>query len=255
MVDSWTLNYNGALTIGDGTDYTVRSVQGLGLPESRGYRGERGDLHGDVAGKDVLQGRQLFMAVVVTGTSPSDTWSNFQALLAAWKPTGTTDAYLDIALPGVGTYGRRFYGRPGNVRDDGLVHLGVNFINCLLTFQALDPLGYGEEESSGAESGTFAVVNDGTAATDRVTLTLVAAGGIPTIKNAADENKTIKFGSAITGTYTIDLRSKTVLDGSSADDYASLSPVNQWFTLQPGSNSITLTNATSVDVAWEPAYF
>lgn len=253
MVSEWTATHEG-LTMGPGTDYVVRSVQGLGMPETRAERFERGDLEGEVGGNDVLQSRSLSLAVVVKGTSPSNTWANFQALMAAWKPAGTVDTSLTVGLPGIGTFGRKFYGRPGNARDDGLVNLGTKFVNVLLTYQALDPLGYGEPDSVNTQTGTFIVVNDGTAPTDRVTVTVDAAGTPFTLVNAADENKTIRAIGIPSGDHDISLRSRTVTKGV-ADAYSILSPTNQWFRLMPGSNSLTLSGATSVDVAWEPAYY
>ena len=246
----WTVTVGG-LTLGDGTSYGITRMNGLTRAGIRAARAERGDRDGEVGGVDVLTRRMISMGLRLRGASQASVWSLLTDLNTAWPPA-STDTTLDVAAAEL-TGGRRFYGRPGSIEDDGMANLRFGQIDCFATFEALDPLGYGAEEEALAQSGTFAIDNVGTAPTDRITLTVNGNGGIPQLANATD-GKTIKFAEAVTGTRVIDVRARTVLDGTT-DAYGELSPTNQWFDLLAGSNSLTLSGAASVDVAWRPAWY
>lgn len=244
-----------SLTFGEGEEWEVSEpgISGLGIPVPRTRDAERGDRDGDVGGDDVLPRRILSIPLVGTFESPSAAWTAFETdLKVAWAES-IVDLPLDLRLPGMPTTGRRYFGRPRGI-DGDLSRLKSSTVRALCTFEALDPFAYGDEETTGPDSGAFDVVNAGNADTDRATLTIVGSGGIPRIVNAADDGADVTFAEAVSGTRIIDLRNRTVVDGSGNDAYFELSAASLWFTLRPGTNALTLTGATSVDVAHRPAF-
>lgn len=242
-----------ALTFGAGTDWEIEppGISGLGIPSPRTRDAERGDRHGDVGGDDVLPRRILSIPLVTTRSSPGAAWEALESELKVAFAESIVDEALDLRLPGGAL--RRYYGRPRGLSED-LSLLKSSTVRALCTFEALDPLAYGDELVEGPDAGTFDVDNIGTADTDRAVLTIVGNGGIPVVTNGSDDGLAVAFGEAVAGTRVVDLRAATVVDLASDDFYDELSPVNQWFVLRPGPNSITLTGAASVEVAFRPAY-
>lgn len=233
-----------SLTI-DGGDYTFEGpIGGLGTPEARTVDSERGDRDGDVGGADVLQRRTLTIPVAITEDDPDDAWTLLDDLKAAFRVTAA-DQELTLTLPGL--VGTTYFGRPRGVEVD-LEGLGQGVIRALCTFVCLDPVGYGDEvtETAGA---SITVTNAGTYVTDRVELT-VAASGTPTISG---ENGSIVFADSFSGTRVINLRDRTVTDGSGTDCYPEVAASSTWFTVLPGANTIATSTGT-VAATFRPAY-
>jgi hypothetical protein len=230
-------------------------IPGLGIPVARTRVAVRVDRHGDVGGDDVLPRRILSVPLVATFASPGAAWQAFETeLKPAWAES-FVDETLDLYLPGLAATGRRYFGRARGV-DVDLSRLKSSTVRALCTFEALDPLGYGPEESSGPEAGAFVVTNGGTADSDRVTLSIIGNGGSPRLVNASDSSNDVSFDEPLgaADVRVVDLRSRTVVDGAGDDRYDELSPALLWFVLVPGANSLALTGAASVDVSFRPAY-
>lgn len=244
-----------SFTFGAGEEWEIDEpgISGLGIPSPRTRDGERGDRDGDVGGDDVLPRRILSIPLIYSGASPGAAWQALEEDLKVGFAESIVDEPLDLRLEGMPTTGRRFYGRPRGVSED-LSSLKSGTIRALCTYEALDPLAYGDEVSSGAQSGTFVVTNAGTKATDRAILTIVGNGGTPRIVNNSDDGGDVRFGEAVSGTRVVDLRAHTVVDGSGNDAYDELSSSSLWFELLAGGNSLTLTGATSVAVVHRPAF-
>jgi len=250
-----------ALTFGAGTDWEIEppGIGGLGIPTARTSDAERGDRHGDVGGSDRLPRRILSIPLVTTRTSPGAAWLALEQEAKVAFAESSADLELDLRLPAVPETDpvvRRFYGRARGLSED-LSLLKSSTVRVLGTFEALDPLGYGDEISSDVEApGTFTVDNIGTASSDRVVLHFVGSGGIPVLTNADDDGLAVIFGEALGAgeERIVDLRAATVVDLAGDDFYGELSPVNQWTELRPGENELTLAGATSVVVTFRPAY-
>jgi hypothetical protein len=254
ITSDWQGNLR-SLTFGAGSDWQIDEpgITGLGIPSARTRDAERGDRAGDAGGDDVLPRRILTVPLVGTFDSAGEAWVSFEEELKVAWAEGIVDESLDLRLPGMPATGRRYFGRARGL-DDDLSDLKSGVIRTLCTFEALDPFGYGDEVTTGPESGSFAIAYTGTAPSDRVVLTVVGNGGTPQIVNASDEGQGVIFAAPVTGTRIIDLRTKTVIDGTATNVFDELSPVNLWFELLPGLNDLTLTGAASVDVAYRPAF-
>lgn len=244
-----------AFTFGAGTDWEIDDdgIAGLGIPAARTRDGERGDQDGDVGGDDTLPRRIIYVPLVGVFATPGDAWQSLEEDLKVGWAESNVDLPLDLRLAGMPTTGRRFFGRPREVSEN-LSDLKSGTIRALCTFEALDPLAYGDEVTTGPSAGTFTVTNAGTKATDRVTLTITGNGGIPRILNNTTDGDDVSFASAVTGTRVVDLRAHTILDGSGDDAYDELASSSLWFDLAAGANDLTLTGAASLTVVHRPAY-
>lgn len=242
--------------IGRDTDYPgLGGIRGLGVPEPRRSDQQRGQGDGDARGPDRYPARTLTMPVVVLGDTDDDTWGNYRALAVAWQRS-QTDLELQLRLPGSAQTVVSYFGRPSGLPGDP--HgLRTNTLATAAEFRC-DPYAYGAEVVSAVDAAspltiTAANLGDLGADTDRAVLTLVTAGGTPTITNTTTGG-VIAFATAVTGTYVLDLRAQTVTKASVAKDHE-LSAASTWFALAGGvDNVIAFTGATSLQITHRPAF-
>lgn len=256
-----TVTLNGVTIGGCGTDFVISesNVVGLGIPDVKALDLDLQSAHGNTASRDFLAQRTLGIPIIIyRKNDPTAAMAALRTLKTAWQPTnsGNNDDLLTVVADGIGpTNGTlSFFGRPRGGLEADLNRHHSGLINVFASFACLDPLGYGNTEST---SGTSLNINNvGDATTDRITLTVTGNGGTPVITNTTDDGRAIRFGTTLAGAATrqIDVRNKTVLNGS-LDTYSELSPTNQWFDLLPGVNSVTVTGASSINITWRPAWF
>lgn len=236
-----------SLTLGD-DDYILGEVEGLGTPEARTADVQRGDRDGDVGGADVLERRVITLPVTINSDDPGDAWALLDALKLAFRPSAA-DVELTLRLPDIE---RGYFGRPRGVVTD-LGTLGQGAPRALCTFVCLDPLGYGDAVTASV-SGALTLDNIGTYRTDRCALTVNASAAAPEVVNTDDANGRITWATAFTGTRVINLRDRTVVDGSGNDCYPELAASSTWFVLRPGENDLTITAGSSMSAVFRPAY-
>lgn len=239
------------LTGGAGTVYHFTGpITGLGIPVPRtdGDQ-ERGDLDGDVGGSDTLPRRILTLPVGIDGADADDAMGLFQALKAAWRPS-IVDVTLDLCLPGFPTDDETltWFGRPRGIAED-LSRLKSGWIDALLTFEALDPYGYGAETTI-ALDGTDSFDIAGDAASDRWELDAVLAAVTSMSFSNADDDEpalALTWHHPAVGTVVLDGRGHNVTNGD-------LSPGYGWPVLIGGmANTLTLTGATGL-LTYRPAF-
>jgi len=253
-VNEWTGKLRG-VSFGAGSSWEIdeTGIAGLGAPAPTENDVDRGDRDGTIGGLEVLPRRVLTIPLVGSFASPGAAWAAFATLKAAWRKSSGEEA-LDLRLPGMTSDGLRYYGRPRGLLED-LAALKSSTIRTLATFHALDPLAYGPEVVAGPGT-TVVVANPGAEDTDRVTLKVIGDGGTPTITNADDGGGSIVFSSSVANTdeRRIDLRAHTVTDETGTDRYSEVLSASTWFVLRPGTNTLTVTGATSAEVTFRPAY-
>jgi hypothetical protein len=252
-----TKDYQGeirTLTFGAGTVYEIDQPGiDMGTPETRDRGLERGDRHGRVAAADLLGSRTIAVPIVVHADTHATVGTRQAVVRAAFRPAAG-DITLDLRVPGTPATVVRAYGRPRlPVEDQSIAPHGAARLLC--RFEALDPLLYGASVVTGPSSGTVNVSNAGVLATDRVTIVVTGNGGTPRVRNPADRDGEIRWRSPLGNgvTRTIDLRARTVVGGSQ-DRFAELSPLSDWFALEPGTNGLVLTGAASITVTHRPAW-
>lgn len=240
----------GGVTVGAGTDFILTGpVTGLGLPAPRTADQERGNSPGDVAGLDVDSRRVLTVPVGVNGQDAADGWDLLEELKAAWTST-TVDVTFDLRLPGFDAVARRWYGRPRGV-DVELALLRLGYIDALCTFEALDPYGYGPAVEVALGDGETAMVNPGSAPSDRWTLVADIVTSPFTFSVGAPNEPPLTVEAL--GPVILDGRARTATDDLGGDLYGSLAPGSGWPVLAPGTHPITLTGGTGT-LTYRPAY-
>lgn len=240
------------LTVGAGTSYQFSAAPaGFGTPTPRSSDQYRGDQAGDVAAADIPARRVLTFALNIDADTPAECWQAVQALKAAWSPS-PVDVELGVRFPGFPSSDGilRYYGRPRGA-DVDLSLLSRSHADALATFEALDPFGYGPEETVPLAGGATPITNPGDAVTDRYTLELVRSGAASSFSNADDDEPGL---SLVAGSETLSLdgRARTIRT-TSADAYGLLSPGSGWPILVAGTNTITLAGATGT-LVYRPAF-
>jgi hypothetical protein len=258
------ITLNGVLV--DGADPTATyqilqpGISGLGAPDVAG-----GDLnvaaeHGSVKGADYTGTRTLRVPMVVqVENEPGLVMDAWRDLQTAWAPAAG-DQELLVKIPGIGPIDGTitFFGRPRGSLEPKLEYLNAGIVFCQGTFVALDPIGYGPEETE-TDSGTVLVTNIGDVASRRAVVTLAGNGGTPKIENVNDGGTFVEFGATLGGgsSWAVDLLAKTVVDGSGVDVYAAADVLSSstWPRLVPGSNSLVITGAASASVTYRDGYW
>lgn len=251
----WGAELDETFTVGPGTIYRLAKDRliGIGLPEPRIGDGERGDLPGDIGGVDVARRRRIPLPLHIVGTQTA-ALAALAALKRAWAPR-PQDVTLDLYIPGQpSTDGRlRFYGRPRGVEVD-LARIAGGWARAMAIFDALDPFGYGPEETVADAASPASVTSLGDMPTDRFTIEIVGNGGTPVITSATDDAATVAFAEPLANgaVAILDVRTRSVtVDGL---EVYPLAAAARWFRLLPGNNSITFTGCASVEITHRPAY-
>lgn len=224
-------------------------ISGLGTPVPRSADQERGDRDGDVGGDDVLPRRILSIPLVLDGG-----WANLQPLKRAWRPLRAPgEVALDLCVPGFPSSNEtlRFYGRPRGL-DADLVELKGGEIAVFATFDALDPFGYGPEETVALASGANVVNHQGDGISDRWTLELTRTGAASSLENDLDSEPGLSLAAGAE-TLILDGRVRTVKTAGGDDRYALVQPGSGWPVLEEGANTLTLTGGTG-SLAFRPAF-
>lgn len=247
------------LIFGVGTSYRLSrnrgSMQGLGLADVRTRDQDRGDYPGEVGGIDLPRKRTIRFPIDILASSASSSYAALRDLKQAWQPQAS-DTTLDLKLPWFESTSNilRFYGRPRSLDADFRL-ADKRLIPCLASFDALDPYGYGAEETVTDSSSPASVTNSGDVASDRFTITITGNGGTPVLTSTTDDNSVISWGTTLANlaTAVLDFRTHTVTVGGN-DAYDQLAAGPEWFRLRPGANTLTFTGCTSIEVDHRPAF-
>lgn len=241
----------GGVTVGAGTGYVLTGpITGLGLAVPRSADSERGMSPGDVAGVDVDARRVLTIQVGVDGADAASGMAEFEVLKGAWA-SSPIDVALDIRLPGFASVARRFYGRPRGM-DVELASLHTGWIDVLATFEALDPYGYGPEQTVALVDGDTVVAYPGSAPSDRYRIELTAVTGATVTLDTTGPGPALTLVNIPVGA-VLDGRTRTITTAAGVDLYSHLAPGSGWPTLTPGTNSFTLDGASGT-LTYRPGY-
>jgi phage-related protein len=128
---------------------------------------------------------------------------------------------------------------------------------CAFTFEinlsCPDPLKYGASVSTVIASGASATINNpGSFASEQIILT--SGAGAVSVVNETVGGRGIVTDQNVTAGTVFDFYERSVLDAASNDVYDSLAPYSDWFTIQPGDNTVTNHSAASVTLAFLPTW-
>lgn len=240
---------------GSGTSYVVETVDGiLGLPSARTNDLEKQEDHGDHAGVDLIPGRTITMTMSALGDSVST--QGLMDLVLQKMQTSKRAAFVEYPFvtqrPG---HGKRFVNaRPRRAEFPSNYETAHGRGIGALQWYATDPRWYSLAQSVQAVNlANTALAGNATANMtgdfeDGVEPIIEIQGPVtnPRIQNAADGNKTIRIDVVVNAGQTlyIDTRLKTVFLAG-VDRYDTVRADNEWFSLLPGANVITLNRSNA----------
>ncbi len=280
-LQTWQWWFQG-VTLGPGTNYGLKKVEGLSLPHIRSGDSGRARDHGEFIGLDLSAARDVTLTLDI---GPSD------------APTGPTFAeafntLANVMLPGAMTETPLYFGHPTRglvafmtrsrkmpVNLDITVALGGMAQNVPIQFHCTDPRMYSVPTSLntcglpnfsgltfpltfplsfGGAIGNYTIIAmnsgnfdcrplltiTGPCLNPRVTLTTVS--GQPSVG--------FNVGLNTGDTLVVDMDSHSVLltsfgSASSASRASSLAPGSTWWSLQPGENVVEFSQSSGADTA------
>ena len=264
-VNDYQISYRG-LTIGDGTNFDLIQVQGIGSLSTR--TGDRANPRtaGAISGAHFADGHTVRIALEVRGTPGSAGHAtDIESILEAFSPDqymlpDETDDMLRYEWPGESE--KLIFCRPvgRNVRRENATEFGLFPIDIEL--YQYDPTRYDESETlSGSQSGTFNITNDGNAyAWPKLTFDPNVSGDAKLTNNTNGDVIEFDNAGASAGLIFDSLRWKhgrgdlLIAYRSTTNYYGNLVSPRGPFRLDPGINSLTLNTGDNVQVDFRDAY-
>lgn len=261
----YLVQYSGALSstlqFGAGTNIDVMNITGL---EDLDVRvGDRAFTrnHGDIPGEHFATSRTVTLDLAIRQGSLTD--QQYRDLIESAihqhflvRPDFRDTEQLSFRMPGnpdrmirARTIKRSYPRRA----DQEWGHATIQVM-----MRANDPRIYSlATNNSGAQSGTFNIVNDGKANVYPI-LTFAHAGSVELTNNTYPNSfiATGLSGTALTADFDKYIRGErglVVYDGST-NEYGKWTHPRRPFILGPGTNSITLTTGTSVTFVWRDTW-
>ena len=230
------------------------SIGGLGLGPTTSTDQARVSRDGAVSGTDRQGPRTIPVPLsIYLEDDPAGAMRAFRSLKRAWRPSGDEEV-LRLHVPGILPEGDEawFYGRPRGDLDPALRQLHAGQVYVRAQFVALDPVMYGPEE---VQAGTT-LTNDGDTWTDRAVIEITGNGGTPSITNPDDGSGAIGWLAPLANAAVrlIDLRTFQVTDGAGVSKAGEVSSGSTWFTLQPGTNTLSVSGVGAVETTLRPGY-
>jgi hypothetical protein len=260
-----------ALVVGPGTSYrfTTDWISWWGAATVRTADMERGGVDGLLAGRDLLGSHMTPIVVQILGDDAEDLGDKIDAWKAACAVSADDDVTVRANLLG---RTRRRLGRfriPGEIIPRGRVTVGGHVANGSCQFEALDPITYGDEETSAVTTREVAGV--GVELPEQLPWSLPAgSGGGLSVTNAGNRNApwTARLDGPLTypeinhtqsgrrlylsldanggvdlasGQYVIiDSKDRSVLLNGTSDRRSQLTIDSEWWDLPPGQNDFIL---------------
>ena len=269
ITTDWQVEYRSLLTGGD-TAYSLVQVEGLvDMPPVRPADLVLSRRHGAHPGDDFVDVRSIVLTYEIYAADNTAFAAAVEALQTAYRPGGDEQA-LVFQIPGVADGAKALvWCRPRRrqlpVNLEWFHRLPIATIEMVAT----DPLVYANTESeasttlpsaagglvfpivfprtygASATGGSITCVNDGSFDTDP-TFRIDGPATNPRIENLT-AGKTIAVNITLaSGEFLlIDVKSRTVLLGGTTSRFSFLDTSSRWFSLAPGSNSITFRASTS----------
>lgn len=230
------------LHLGNGTKYRIASVSGLDLPPMKTTDSPIEGFDGFYSGLDLLDGREVQMELGIDGTPDDSDYDDLiSALGQAMAPKAST---ITVDYRRFGR-SRRFWARPRGLALPWDADFGLGAARASLRFQCPDPVIYDLSETTSASittSGT--VTNSGTYPVWPVANVRPSIAGTVRITNST-AGKSLRLSGHTSGTlYVFDFRSRTILTGGVDDAYSILQYPPEWFPLEAGANSITVSGCS-----------
>lgn len=252
MTEDNQLEYNG-LVLGPGTDYVIRTIEGLNPPDSRQSDFSRTVDHGSFIYANYFEDRLITLDGVIHGSGHVD---KLEALRAALVPQ-------PIVLPMRFKFPdqdiRRVYVSPTRRHWDYTEGYKKGMVEWVIEFRAGDPRLYDDTEGlqNIAAGATETITNEGVVTTAP---SVNLSGPLTNPKLTHEDSgyyirltRTIAIGEVV----TIDFNEKTIKADDDTSLYADLDINSTWWILKSGDNDITLeadSGIGSAELRWRSAW-
>lgn len=256
---AWQVELQGVL-MGSGTDVVVKAFDPWAAPAIRSSDAPRAGANGITAGDDLLGGRNVAVQLAVRGEAVDD-MAVRRTLSAAfmrsavdvpivwmeddgvkYRMIGRPRLAAAKVEPRIPTEGRFVATDPRIYADtETTIATGVVASSGGLTFSASAPFVFG----TGGTGSTIAAVNAGLVETPWIA-TFTGPLTAPSLEHVEQARiLTLSGGALLAGeTLVIDSATRTVLLNGTTSRYSWLASTSQWFTLEPGVNSLRLGAAS-----------
>lgn len=269
MPADWTLTFGGLTIGGAGSPYQITQLSGFhDAPEVRSDDQTRARAHGLFAGTDYLGGRSIVADIEVVAKHPNEsTWQAFSSALVVGAESETP---LGLQIPGLA--GGTSVRVGARVRKLSLP-IERSYLNghgrAIVEWFATDPRVYSETLTTATASQATVA---GTGVTFPVTFPLTFGGSVsggqliatnvgefgapwsatitgpvdnPTVENITTGETLAFVGTLAAGeTLVLDSLARSVLLNGTASRYSWLVIGSQWFTVEPGANTIRLAGSS-----------
>lgn len=239
-MNTGTADANGAL-------WYVTGWEGWDSPNLRQSFGDPTSRHGQVVQESLLGSRAVNLSGVCKAPSSGAFWTAYNRLLAV-----TAVLRTPIALTVTEDVAKTLYViRSGQVRHRMIGNSAFEFEVPLL---AQDPLKYAAAAApttiNAAASATL--TNTGSFQTQKVTVTTTSAGTVSLTNNATGQTFGTGDTTAASGT-VYEFSGRTAYAGSD-NRYFQLAASSQWWSLEPGANSIVNGGTANVSITFRSAW-
>ncbi len=246
----------GGVTLGPGTSYRIKNIDGLrGLPQLRVSDYAKLKRHGTYSGVDVLEGRHVTMDVVAKGVSASDFETQLANLEAATIPLLTGTLVMSFKLPS--RIQQRVNARVRKRSDLILPTYGKLWTEISLELFCPDPRVYDDSLTTTNSSAGSATITNAGNFESRPVITVTPSSSPVTITNTSDSNNFIKLATSSVGSIPnpciIDLQNQTVVDNAGTNRFDVVDSSTTWTALVAGANVITISGGT-FSIAWRSAW-
>jgi len=264
-----------SVLMGTGTDFDVVDIRGLGMPSVRSNDIDRLDADGTITSrKELLQGRTINIKVIVRGNPGDDLDASCTELLRACQVNdsagklsfqfpvgfGTTTTSEDVRF--VDCFVRR-------VTKQVLASNSSGAIPHFIQFECQDPVI--KRLTQNSETVTLSSFSGGTTFNETFNLTFGTGSSLAqTINNAGNykAHPTVRFNGPVTapqitnntsgetiklagltiptGDYCdVDFYQRSILQSGTTSRYNKLTSDSAWWTLRPGTTSVTFSASSS----------
>jgi hypothetical protein len=261
-LSNYTFVFNG-LTIGAGTNYLVTNVDGLGgTSPLRIQDDNRGYIDGSYTGRDFYDERTVLIDVTVLGDNSTTAQANYKTLQNAFAPqplgyypdpTGNTPAANQLKLFQFRLNGNtgdmQMYGRSRGLNTPVSPDFAYGYIQTKIQMSFPDPRYY-SDAGTAATGTSFTVSNAGWATSCPViTIASPSASGYIT-----DGTTSMNFSGVSGGALVIDLLSRVIYVGGSANRNVMTAFSSGWLQINPNSSATWTSTVGSMSTTYRDAY-
>ena len=263
-LSNYQINFNN-LTIGNGTQYQITNIDGLGgTAPLRIQDDNRGYIDGSYTGRDFYDERTVMIDLVIVGDNSNTAQYYYKQLQSAFAPqpiayyvdpTGNTPSTNQLQLFTFRLNGdtgdKRMYGRSRGLTTPVTADFSYGYILTQLHMTFPNPRYY--DDIGTTKTGTSFTVSNTGWATSTPVITIASPSASGTI---SDGINSMYFANVPTGSsLTVDLLQRVIYSAVSPTRNLLTASSTGWIYIAPNTSSITWTSSVgSMSTTYRNAY-